>query len=214
MLESPEHADHPRAHLIRNSRSSLWLTAVHEAGHAVVCLATGGTFRHATLRKSGRFGGHVDRINCPSPQLTAIVSAAGFTAESAADTHGTKAAQKAQEKAPQGTIVLPRTHQTAAGDIDYLREVVGEHRLDLGKIFDSATAATHVLRPLIEVAAVALMEPKPLRALNDLEIEAALSMRPAPWLDAAERLLDVEESTGKKPDEWLIRYVKDRIAAV
>lgn len=211
MPESLERS-HPRAHLIRNPRSSLWLTAVHEAGHAVVCLATGGTFRHATLRKTSWTSGHVDMIDCLSPELTAIVGAAGFTAESAADTHGMKAAWKAQEKAPKGTIVLPRAHHTSAGDIDLLRGIVKEHSLDFGKILDSATAATHVLCSPIEAVAVALMEPKPLRSLNFLEIEVAMGGRSALWRDAAERLLDVEEVTGKKPDGWLIGYVRDRLS--
>ncbi|MEU2300555.1 hypothetical protein ABZ584_24485 [Streptomyces antibioticus] len=204
--------EHPRAHLIRNPRSQLWLTAVHEAGHAVVCLATGGTFRHATLRKSylGMSRGHVDMLRCPSPQLNAVVSAAGYAAERMADTPGIKAQDTAMRKAPKGTLVLHRAYSTAKRDLDYVSEVAEQHDLDVGRVLASANAAVHVLYPLIEVAAVALMEPKPLRALSDLDVVMALSMRPGPWLMAAERLLEEQEVYGNV-DGWLVRYVKDHL---
>ncbi|WP_406462317.1 M50 family metallopeptidase [Streptomyces sp. NBC_01622] len=202
-----------RAHLVGNPNSQLWLTAVHEAGHAVVCLAVGGAFRSATLRKSeyGTVAGHVRVTRCPSPRLEAIVTLAGFAAESIADTCGIEELEQAREEIPEGMIALPRSYRRAKGDFDDVRELAKEHGLAPHDVLDSAAVAAHVLYPLIEVAAAALMEPKPLRALSELEIEAAVGIRPAPWFLAAERLLDVETPTGATPDEWLVRYVKGRL---
>lgn len=200
-----------RAHLVGNPNSELWLTAVHEAGHAVITLAVGGTFRLATLRKSegGTVAGHVAGPRCPTPHLEAVMTAAGFTSESIADTLAAKAWEAAMEVAPEGTVYVPRAHVRAKGDMEDLRELIKNHGLDLDEIFDSAATAAHVLYPLIEVVAAALMEPKPLRGLNDLEIVMALSMNPAAWMAAAERLLNLETPTGAPPAPWLARYVRN-----
>lgn len=206
MPTSPS-SSHPRAHLIGNPRSHLWLKAVHEAGHAVVCLAVGGTFSYATLRSTerGRIAAHVGGVKCPSPHLDAVVTCAGGLAQLHAD---------------QGAHAVNRVYgaigasDSGCGDLGWLVELSKDETVDMDAAMRSAATATAVLKPLIEVAAAALMEPKPLRALGDLEIEAALGMRPGPWVAAAERLLDAESLDYSPPDKWLIRYVRERLDAV
>jgi len=198
---------HPRAHLIGNPRSHLWLKAVHEAGHAVVCLAVGGTFSYATLRSSARdqMAAHVGGVKCPSPHLDAVVTCAGGLAQLHAD---------------RGARAVHRMHgalgasDSGCGDLGWLAELSKDKTVDLDAAIRSAATATAVLKPLIEVAAAALMEPKPLRALNDLEIVMALGMRPDPWIVAAELMLEAESIDYSPPDKWLIRYVREHLDAV
>jgi hypothetical protein len=192
--------DHPRAHLIGNPRSKLWLTAIHEAGHAVVCLAAGGTFRHVTIRSSdgGLIAGHVDGSGYPTPRLAAVGAAAGALAQVQAD-RGPNAGHRA--RAGMG--------YTGVGDLADLVELGQDKGVDLNAAMESAMAAVYGLYPLIEVAATALMSPKALRALKKPEIVDALDAQLAPWIDAAERLLEVETVHGTAPEGWLIRYVED-----
>jgi hypothetical protein len=57
-------------------------TAIHEAGHAVVCIAVGGTFRYATMRPRSRTTlGHVYGIRTPCSLADAVVCHAGAVAE-------------------------------------------------------------------------------------------------------------------------------------
>ncbi|WP_103543336.1 hypothetical protein [Streptomyces sp. SM1] len=110
-----------------------------------------------------------------------------------------------------GAIGAP---DSGCGDLGWLVELSKDETVDMDAAMRSAATATAVLQPLIEVAAVALMEPKPLRAMSALEIEAALGVRPGPWVAAAELLLEAEGMDYSPPDKWLLRYVRERLGAV
>jgi hypothetical protein len=174
--------------------------AIHEAGHAVVCLALYGRFQRVTLRSNGTFGGRVIGIpeSCLPTAHHALVAAAG----AAADYYDSDRSMASLDRAMLGM-------GTGAddGDLAYLLELQREG-MELGPVHNAAGALVFALFPLIEVTAEALLQPSPLRALRRREIEAALAAAPDAWERSAERLAGV---VANEPDT--LDYVVSRNVA-